>query len=78
MQITTNHKSQLETFLKANENSKEKKQQPKCFEAQENVGDQVMIGFSFETDWLREWCKFSGPITVRSKAKQMNAISNYL
>ena len=26
---------------------RKKKEQPKCFEAQENVGDQVMIGFSF-------------------------------
>ena len=29
-----------------------------------------MIGFSFASDWLREWCKFSGPITEQSKANQ--------
>ena len=37
-------------------------------ETRENVGDQVVIGFSFESDWLKEWCEFSGPITERSKA----------
>ena len=37
--------------------------------ARENAGDQVVIGFSFVSDWLREWCEFSGPITERSKAK---------
>ena len=31
-----------------------------------------MIGFSLASDWLREWCEFSGPITERSKAKQRN------
>lgn len=29
----------------------------------ENAGDQVMIGFSFASDWLSEWWRFSGPIT---------------
>ena len=38
-------------------------------EARENACDQVAIGFSFESDWWREWCEFSGPITKRSKAK---------
>ena len=28
-----------------------------------------MIGFSFTSDWLREWREFSGPITGRSRAK---------
>ena len=28
-----------------------------------------MIGFGFASDWLRRWCKFSRPITERSKAK---------
>ena len=27
------------------------------------MGDQAMIGFSFDYDWFREWCKFSGAIT---------------
>ena len=26
--------------------------------ARENAGDQVVIGFSFVSDWLREWCEF--------------------
>ena len=37
-------------------------------ETRENVGDQVVIGFSFESDWFKEWYEFSGPITERSKA----------
>ena len=37
-------------------------------QSRENAGDQVVIGFSFESDWLKEWCEFSGPITERSKA----------
>ena len=28
-----------------------------------------MIGFSFEFDWLKEWCEFSRPITEQNKAK---------
>ena len=28
-----------------------------------------MIGFNFASHWLREWRKFSGPITEQSKAK---------
>ena len=35
----------------------------------ENTDDQVMIGYSFTSEWLREWCKFSGPITEQSKPK---------
>ena len=31
----------------------------------ENAGDQVVIGFSFAADWLKERFKFSGPITER-------------
>ena len=27
--------------------------------AREYAGDQVVIGFSFESDWLREWHEFS-------------------
>lgn len=37
--------------------------------AQENAGEQVMIGFSFTCDWLTEWRELSGPITGRSEAK---------
>ena len=35
----------------------------------ENTDDQVMIGYSFTSEGLREWCKFSGPITEQSKPK---------
>lgn len=27
--------------------------------AWENIGNLVIIGFSFTTDWLKEWCEFS-------------------
>ena len=29
----------------------------------ENAGDQIVIGYSFTSDWLREWRELSGPIT---------------
>ena len=38
-------------------------------EARENADDQVVIGLSFASDWLRKWCKFSRPITERIEAK---------
>lgn len=42
--------------------------------ARESVGDQVVIGFSFAFDWLRDWHEFSGPITKKKdKKKQGNA-----
>ena len=51
----------------------------KLLEARENACDQVAIGFSFESDWWREWCEFSGPITKRSKAKPIdNGFTNIL
>ena len=37
----------------------------------ENASDQVEIGFSLASDWLRGWREFSRPITERSKAKPM-------
>ena len=30
---------------------------------------QVIIGFGFSSDWLREWREFPRPITARNKAK---------
>ena len=36
-------------------------------EARENASDQVMIGFSFASDWLRGWREFSKPITECSQ-----------
>ena len=41
--------------------------------ARESAGDQVVIGFSFASYWLRGWCNFSGPITKRSKEKPMQS-----
>ena len=43
-------------LLGANENSKEKTS--KLLTARENAGDQVVIGFNFASDWLREWYEF--------------------
>ena len=40
--------------------------------ARERAGNQVVIGLNLSSDWLREWCVFSGPITER-KAKKMQA-----
>ena len=37
-----------------------KKKTSELSKARENAGNQVAIGFSFESDWLREWRKFSG------------------
>ena len=33
------------------------------------MGDQVVISFSFASDWLTQWRMVSGPITMRNKAK---------
>ena len=41
----------------------------KLSEARENVSDQVAIGFRLESDWLRKWPEFSGPINKQSKIK---------
>ena len=40
-----------------------------AYGARENAGDQVIIGVSFEFNWLMEWRDFSGPITEQSRAK---------
>ena len=49
------------------------KKTSKLPEARENAGDQVVIGFSFVSDWSRERREFSKPITERSKAKPMQS-----
>ena len=38
-------------------------------EAWENAGNRHTIYFSFESDGLKRWREFSGPVTWRSKAK---------
>ena len=45
--------------------------------ARENAGDQVMIGFSFASDWLTKWREYSGPITERSKAKPRQSLITF-
>lgn len=40
---------------------------------QENVGNQVVIDFSIESYWFRDWCEFSGSITEQGKAKPMQS-----
>ena len=40
-------------------------------EARENAVDQVAVGFSFVSDWLRKWREFSGPIIEQSEATIM-------
>ena len=40
----------------------------KLLEAQENATYQVTTGFTLESDWLREWRKFSGSMTQRGRA----------
>ena len=42
--------------------------------ARENAGDQV--GFSFASDWLREWRGFFGT-NHRVKKSKINAVSDY-
>ena len=38
--------------------------------AREDAGNQVVIGFRFGSDWLGEWCEFSGKITTKAKLMQ--------
>ena len=42
-------------------------------QARENASHQVVIGFSFASDWLRGLREISKPITERSKAKPMQS-----
>ena len=46
-------------------------------EARENGSDQVKIGFSFASDWLRGWREFSKPITERSTAKPIQSRNTF-
>ena len=44
-----------------------------------HAGDQVVIGFSFASHWLREWFEFSGRIAEysRAKSKQSRLLSTF-
>ena len=44
--------------------------------ARENAGEQVVIGFNFESDWLREWREFLDQSW--SEVQQIKAIPDYL
>ena len=44
---------------------------------QKNMGDQVVIDFSFASDWFREWWEFSRPITGQRKLKPMQSQSSF-
>lgn len=35
-------------------------------ERRENASEQIVIAFSFESDWLRRWSELSGTITDQS------------
>ena len=35
-------------------------------QAQENMHEQVTIGFGFASHWTRKWCNFCQPITEQS------------
>ena len=56
-----------EIYIKSQRGRKEKNKQ--TVQCAGNVGDQVAIGFSFESDWLRGWREFQDPITWRSEAE---------
>ena len=43
--------------------------------ARENAGEQVVIGFNFESDWLREWREFLDQSW--SEVQQIKAIPDY-
>ena len=49
--------------LRANENSKG--EQTNCLKYQKKMSNYDLIGFSFASDWLREWREFSGPMSVK-------------
>ena len=49
--------------LRANENSKE--EQINCLKYQKKMSNYDLIGFSFASDWLREWREFSGPMRMK-------------
>ena len=42
-------------------------------QARGKASDQVAIGFSFASDWLKGWREFSRPITERSETKSMQS-----
>ena len=45
--------------------------------ARENANDQFVIGFSFASDWLREWREFFAPIIERSEANPKQSLITF-
>ena len=72
--MSLSQSEEREVPLRANENSVNLTKLP---EARENAGDWVVIGFSFESDWLRKWCEFSGRFIKQSKAKMKQFQSTF-
>ena len=68
-------KEPLRTHRQANQSAgkctKSKRGKTQVTKARENAGNQVAIGFSFASDWLRKWREFSELITKRNKAKKI-------
>ena len=60
-------KQKPELLREANENSRQK--HVKCLMRSKNISGHVVIGFSVNSDWLRECCEFSGPVAERRKTK---------
>ena len=62
-------KTKTKVTTVANQKKKKSLKEPiklkksKLPKARENVSEQVMIGFSFASDWLTEWREVSGSIT---------------
>ena len=66
-------KTKTKVITTANQNKDKYHNEPMRSHARENASDQVAIGFSSASDWLRGWREFSRPITERSKAKPMQS-----
>ena len=70
-------KTKTKVTTVANQKKKKSLKEPtklkksKLPKARENVSEQVMIGFSFASDWLTEWREVSGSITEWSETKSM-------
>ena len=69
LKTKTNSQSNEGKYLK--EPIRTQSKTTKLSKARENAGDQVVITFSFASDWMREWLQFSWPITVRRKGTTM-------
>ena len=55
-----------------------KSQPSKQPKTREIVSDQAVIGFRFESDWLRRWHDFSGPMRERNHLRKSKEIPGHL